>query len=230
MAPRWIGRPEGTTHRLVPAFSAKSSTGCVSLNVSFLPDARIPEACVAWPARTACAPAICANAGLADDLSRSNRSIVNATSAAVTGAPVLKRSPFRSVNTYVLRSRETFGKSAASSGTGREPAGSGLSASRIKLAQVAFSSGPPPTPDSRAASIEPIYVAGSATRNVPPARGAAGDKGAIANANVIASRTTAFPDILRDGLTAGRRFEGSVGTAGRRAPSSKDLRPASARA
>jgi len=43
-----------------------------------------------------------------------------------------------------------------------------------------------------------MYVAGSATRNVPPALGAAGDKGVTANVEASRSEATTLLDILRE--------------------------------
>ena len=55
------------------------------------------------------------------------RSIARLNAAAVTGEPSLNLSPLRTVNVYVLPSRDTRGNPAAASGTSREPSGAGLS-------------------------------------------------------------------------------------------------------
>src|SRR5438128_7212134 len=123
--------------------------------------------------------------------------MVKATSAAVTAAPVLKRRPFRSVNTYVLPSREILGKLDASSGVTRKPPGSGLSARCVKLAQAALTHGTSPAVPYSAPSIESMFPAASATRNVPPASVAAEDSGVTAKAEASTSSATTLPDILR---------------------------------
>jgi hypothetical protein len=53
--------------------------------------------------------------------------MARANALARTGVPSLKRKPRRSLNVKVLRSRETFGNPAATSGTTRNPEGGGLS-------------------------------------------------------------------------------------------------------
>ena len=55
------------------------------------------------------------------------RSIARLNAAAVTGEPSLNLSPLRTVNVYVLPSRDTRGKPVAASGTSRVPSGAGLS-------------------------------------------------------------------------------------------------------
>jgi hypothetical protein len=113
----------------------------------------------------------------------------------VTGAPVLKRSPFRSVKTYVLPSREIFGKLAASSGVTRKPPGSDLSLIRMRLAQTVETNGISPARKPIAASIESIVAAGWATRNMPPVLLCAGDSGAKANARANRRKTVTLLNI-----------------------------------
>jgi hypothetical protein len=66
--------------------------------------------------------------------------MVFTTSAAVTGAPVLKRRPFRRAKTYVF-CHGIFGKLAASSGTTRKPAGAACRPSLMRLEQTVEYSG-----------------------------------------------------------------------------------------
>ena len=57
-----------------------------------------------------------------------------------TGLPSLNRRPFRTVNVYVLPSRETFGGPVAASGTRRNDPGVDLSAYDIRRRHVVSSS------------------------------------------------------------------------------------------
>src|SRR5262249_31193412 len=86
--------------------------------------------------------------------------------AAVRREPSLKRSPGRTVKTYVRPSGETVGGPAAASGRVVNPAGAPASRNTVRVAQVAyqvaFARG-----RARAGSSDGRSV-GAATRSVPP--------------------------------------------------------------
>src|SRR5215831_13749267 len=87
---------------------------------------------------------------------------------AVRREPSLKRSPRLTVNTYVRPSDETSGGPVAASGRTVDPSGAGASRNAIKVAQVAYHSGPQPSTGSelRAGSTVTIVSAGTTTRRV----------------------------------------------------------------
>jgi hypothetical protein len=118
--------------------AAKSVTGRVKRTTSVFPRATTPAALDLRPAMTSSAPTMsrtCTTQG--DDIpGASARSMARAKALARTGFPSLKRKPLRRVNVYVLRSRETFGKPVATSGTSRNAAGVGLSGYDISRAHV----------------------------------------------------------------------------------------------
>src|SRR5262245_39231443 len=88
--------------------------------------------------------------------------------AAVRREPSLNWSPRLTVNTYVRPSGETFGGSVAASGRTVDPPGARASRNAIKVAQVAYQSGPQPSTGSalRAGSTVTIVSAGRTTRRV----------------------------------------------------------------
>src|SRR5262249_7872811 len=132
------GSDRGTTHRPA-ARVTKSPTGFVSLIMTMLPVAVTPDAVVALPSITSCAPTMSAKIGATADCIACARvrSIVCSTSRGPTTWPVEKRSPFRIVNVYVLSSGLTAGGAAAISGIIDVNCDVGTSGKAMRLAHVA---------------------------------------------------------------------------------------------
>ena len=110
MPSRSAGSPGGTAQRNVVR-SGNSGTGRRNRITSVRPRATTPAAVGALPDSTAGAPTMSRVYSAHGDFTpgASVRSIARRNALARTGVPSLKRKPSRSVNVYVLRSRETRG-------------------------------------------------------------------------------------------------------------------------
>ena len=116
--------------------------GRTKRSVSVLPRAVTPDAEAARPARTSEAPSRSTSCVAQGDriCGASTRLMARSNALARTGLPSLNRRPLRTVNVYVLPSRETVGGPVAASGTRRNDSGAGLSGYDIRRRHVVSSS------------------------------------------------------------------------------------------
>ena len=120
----------------------KSGDAFVSRTVSLLPLARTPEMVRAFPSITAWAPCTMSRNCTPVDCIRGLAKRLKASTKlrALTGLPFENRKPGLIVKVYVLPSRETIGRPAATSGVATAPAAPSLSCQFMSLHAVAASS------------------------------------------------------------------------------------------
>ncbi len=119
----------------------KSGDAFVSRTVNLFPCARTPEIVRALPSITACAPWTMSRNATPVDCIRGFAKRLNESTKlrAVTFWPFENRNPGLIVKVYVLPSRDTTGRPAATSGVATEPAAPSLSCQFMSLHAVAAS-------------------------------------------------------------------------------------------